>query len=169
LKEAGKVLARLAEQFDNIDWVLGNHEGRTLRVFETALTPNILLDLVHIPDGQRPKWRIAPYYYSILYSRESKYIVEHPKNAAKFSASKLASKYLANIIMGHSHHLNFTYDPSGKYYAIECGTCVDENRLAYVSQRHNISPAHCLGAVIVKDGYPHLLNKNTPWELLRRI
>jgi len=169
LAEAGKVLRRLADQFDAIDWDMGNHCGRLLRTMETALSPNILLDLVAIPDNQRAKWRTAPYYFQILISGGEQFQVEHPKNASKFSASRLCAKYNSSVIMTHSHQLNYTLDVSGKYYAIEAGCMVEESRLAYCAQRHNTSPQHSLGAVIVKDGFPYLLHPRIDWGKMKNL
>jgi hypothetical protein len=167
LAEAGKVLRRLADQFDAIDWSCGNHEGRLLRTMETALSPTMLLDLVAIPDTQRPRWRVAPFYFSYLRSSKELFQVEHPKNTAKYSAWKLAGKYLCHVIMTHSHQLNFTFDASGQFYAIEAGCCCDETRFAYVAQRHNTAAQHALGAVIVRDGIPWLLHARSPFDKLR--
>ena len=161
---ARRELRRLAEQFDKVDMILGNHCGRLLRSLQTALDPGELLRLLEAGD----KWRIAPYYFEYLDTIQGRYQIEHPKNSAKFSASKLASKYLCHILQAHGHQLNFTFDPSGKYYAIEMGCCVDEMRLCYVAQRHNTSPTHILGAVIVKKGYPYLLHQYTNWEHLKK-
>ena len=169
LAEAGKVLRRLADQFDAIDYSMGNHEGRALRTMETALSPKILLDLVAIPDGQRARWRCAPYYFSILISSGEKFQVEHPRNTAKFSVSKLCAKFQSHVLMSHGHQLSFAFDASGKFYAIEMGHCCDEMRLPYASQRHNVSPQHVLGAVIVKDGVPWLLHARSPFKQLAML
>ena len=160
---ARRELRRLTELFDRVDFVLGNHEGRLLRALQTTLDPQEVKRLLEGGD----KWRIAEYYFSYLDTVQGRYQIEHPKTASKFSASRLASKHLCHILMGHSHQLNFTFDPSGTYYAIEMGCMVDENRLAYVAQRHNTSPTHRLGAVIVRDGYPWLLHENIDWERMR--
>jgi hypothetical protein len=164
---ARKEIKRLSEQFEHIDFVMGNHEGRFLRTIATALSPNELTRLLEV--NKSPKWRIAPYYFSILWSGGEKYQIEHPRNTAKFSASRLASKYQCHIIMGHSHQLNFTFDNSGQFYAIETGHCVDEDRLPYASQRHNTASAHVLGASIVRGGVPWLLHKRTDWKALARL
>lgn len=160
-------LRRLAQNFDKIDLVLGNHEGRLLRAMEAAVSPNTLLNLMGIQDGD-PKWRSSPYYFSVLHSGGEKFQIEHPRNTAKGSSWKLASKFNCHIIQGHSHQLNFQFDPSGKYYAIECGHVVDEDKLPYASQRHTTAHAHVLGAVIVRDGFPYLLTERTDWEKLAR-
>lgn len=163
---ARKEIKRLSQQFEHIDAVMGNHEGRFLRTIATAISPEELTRLLEV--GDSPKWRIAPYYFSILISGGEKFQVEHPRNTAKFSASRLAGKYQCHIIMGHSHQLNFTFDPSGQYYAIETGHCVDEERLPYAAQRHTTAAAHVLGASIVRGGVPWLLHKRTDWRALSR-
>jgi hypothetical protein len=162
---ASRELKKLSELFDKIDFVLGNHCGRLLRAMQTAINPKLILKMLEAGD----KWRIAEYYFSKLETVNGTFIIEHPKNSGKFSASRLCSKYMAHVLMGHSHQLNYTFDPSGKFYAVEMGCCVDEQRLPYASQRHNTSPMHVLGAVIVLDGYPYLLHEGTDWERMRRI
>lgn len=162
---ATRELKKLAEMFDKIDFVLGNHCGRLLRAMQTALDPNIILKMLELGD----KWRIAEYYFSKLNTVNGTFIIEHPKNSGKFSASRLCSKYGAHVLMAHSHQLNYTFDPSGKFYAIEMGMCVDEDRLPYCAQRHNTSPMHVLGAVLVREGYPYLLHPGVPWERMKKL
>jgi hypothetical protein len=166
LNVARKELQTIDKLFDRVDFVIGNHEGRLLRALQTTLNPSELLRLLDI---KNPKWRIAPFYYSKLETERGTYRIEHPKNSGKFSASRLASKYLAHILMAHSHQLNFTYDPSGTFYAIEMGCGVDETRLAYVGQRSNASPTHMLGAVIVRKGIPWLLHNGVDWDALKSV
>uniref|UniRef100_A0A6H1ZB55 Calcineurin-like phosphoesterase domain-containing protein n=1 Tax=viral metagenome TaxID=1070528 RepID=A0A6H1ZB55_9ZZZZ len=162
---ARRALKALAVQFDRIDYVIGNHDSRLLNTLQTALDPEELLRLLTTDR----RWRIAPFYYSILHSGGNTFQIEHPRNTAKYSAWKLVAKFGCSIIMAHNHHLNFTFDLSGRYYAIECGVCCDESRMPYVAQRHNISPQHILGAVIVRNGYPHLLHKYTQWSEMEKM
>ena len=162
---ARKELKRLEKQFDKIDFVLGNHCGRLLRAMQTAVDPAELSRLLELGG----KWRIAPYYFQYLDTVNGRFLITHPKNSGKFSASKLCSKYQSHVLMAHSHQLNFTFDPSGKFFAVEMGCAVDENRLPYASQRQNISPAHSLGAVIVRNGFPYLLFPGVWWDGLKKI
>lgn len=168
LKIARQGLSAFESIFKRIDFIIGNHEGRLLRTMQTVLSPNDLMRLLGINEGN-PIWRIAPYYYSILISGGEKFSIEHPKNSRKYSASQLCSKYLSHIIMGHSHQFNVTFDVSGHFYALEIGHGVDETRLPYASQRHNPSPAHILGACIVRDGIPWPLHKLTDFNTLAKI
>jgi hypothetical protein len=157
---ARRELRRLAEQFDRIDFVLGNHCGRLLRAMNTAMEPQELLRLLECGD----KWRIAPYYFSYLDTPQGRYQIEHPKSAASTTAAVLAAKFGCHVLMGHSHHFSITTDVSGRYFAAEIGCCVDEARLPYAAQRHTRAAAHSLGAAIVRDGYPTILTQFTDWE-----
>jgi hypothetical protein len=165
LNVARRELRRILQLFDRVDMILGNHCGRLLTALEVAIDPTELLRLLET--GER--MRIAPYYFMYLDTIGGRYVIEHPKNAGKFSAGKLCSKYKAHVLMAHSHQLNFTLDVSGTYYAVEIGCCVSEDKLPYASQRHNIAPAHSLGAVIVRRGYPYLLHPGIPWEEYKRM
>lgn len=162
---ARRELRRLAERFDKVDCILGNHEGRFLRALQTAIDPQELLRLLETGDN----WRIAPYYYEYLDTVCGRYMIEHPKGYAESTAQSLAAKFNCHVIMGHSHQLDFSWDISGKYYAIQAGCCVDEARLPYASQRHTTRRQHKSGAVIVRNGYPWLLHQDTDWEAMRRL
>jgi hypothetical protein len=165
LAVARKELHRIAGLFDSVHIILGNHEGRLLRSLQTAINPDEILRLLVLDE----KWKIATFYYSYLETKAGRFQIEHPKNSGKFSASKLASKYGCHILMGHSHQLNYTFDVSGRFYAIEMGCCVDEERLPYAAQRHNVSPTHALGAVIVRGGIPYLLHTRVDWERMGKM
>lgn len=162
---ARRCLVRLGEQFDQIDYVLGNHDGRFLSALHSPLFANQLLQFIGI---EEPKWRIAPYYYSVLHTDKGDWRIEHPRGASKSTPYSLASKYLCNVAQGHSHRLSMEWDKSGNWYAIHMGCCVDENRLPYASQRSNASDAHKLGAMIIRDGYPYLLHDGVDWKWMRK-
>lgn len=160
---ARRELRKMEQQFDKIDFIIGNHEGRLLRALQTTLDTQELKRLLECGD----KWRIAPYYFSYLMSGGEKWLIDHPKSAATSTAAVLAAKYHCSVLMGHSHHFSITTDVSGNYFAAEIGCCVDEARLPYASQRHTRAPAHSLGAAIVRNGYPTILTRFTDWERLQ--
>lgn len=166
LRAARKCVSAMAGCFENIDFVLGNHDGRFLRTIGSSMFPEELLRLV---DQNNPKWRVAPYYYSYLETEGGRYQIEHPKTWAKSSATKLAAKYQCHILQAHSHKWIFDLDPSGSFYAIQMGCIVDEMRLPYAAQRHGTADPHMLGAVIVRDGFPYLLSDRTPWERFKKM
>lgn len=164
LTVARKAVKALSECFRNIDMILGNHEGRLLRQLHSPLFP---AEITRLIDAKN--WRVEPFYYSYLKSNGVNWVVDHPKNYTPIAAEKLASKYQSNVIMGHSHILRFSFDTSGNYYAITTGCCADETRLPYAAQRHSTSPAHALGATIVRDGYPYLIHKGIDWKRMETM
>lgn len=166
MHHARKTLAALNGCFDLLTWVLGNHEGRLLRAIESPVMPSELLNLMKLDEG---KWKIAPYYFCMLETARGTYRIEHPKTAAKYAAEKLASKYHANILAGHSHLLRMDFDASGKFHACHIGHCVDETRLAYAGQRSTGRDAHKLGAAIVRDGYLWVLHEHIDWDKLSKL
>lgn len=161
-----EVLRILKRQFTNVYNVLGNHEDRLLRKLEGVLSSGDLMSFVLGPDHGI---FTDAYYWCELYSAGQKYLIEHPRGAGAQDAIKLASKYRCSVIMGHSHAWSINRDISGAYWAIQTGCCADEQRMAYVTARHNTRPVHCLGATIVKNGYPYVLGEFSPWDDLARI
>ena len=167
LRAARKCVKAMADCFENIDFVLGNHDGRFLRTIGSSMFPDELLRLVD--QSSNPKWRVAPYYFSVLQTEAGKYQIEHPKSYANSSPVKLATKYQCHILQAHSHKWMFNLDPSGTFYALHMGCIVDEMRLPYAAQRHGTADAHLQGAVIVRNGYPYLLGDRTPWEQFKKM
>lgn len=166
LSVARSNLRVLSELFDRVDFILGNHEGRLLSALSSPMFPSDLLVLLKLDE---PKWRIAPYYFSILISGGREFQIEHPKSAARTTARKLANAYQRSILMAHSHNLMMDWDDGKKHYALHIGHTVDELRLPYAAQRHSNRDIHALGAVIVRDGYPLLLHEGCPWELYKKM
>ena len=165
LAEARKVVRIMTEIFDEVDFILGNHDDRFLRAIKSPMFPSEILRLVEAGD----KWRVKPYYYSKLISGDETFQIEHPKTWAKSSPYKLAAKFQCHILQAHSHKWGIDLDISGSYWAIHMGCIVDEWRLPYAVQRHNTADAHALGAVIVRDGYPYLLSERTPWNDYKKM
>lgn len=166
MKEARRMFKTLS-QFKSIFVALGNHDDRYLRALDQAMSPNELLHQLDVHED--PRWKIAPYYFTILHTAQGDYRITHPRGAGAKTAIDLATQFHQHIIMGHSHRWNISRDPSAKYWAIQTGHCVDEKRLAYVQQRDAKRDAHMNGATIIRDGYPFVLHMDSPWDLLRRM
>ena len=161
IKISRSMLRRIGDTFQDVVFVIGNHEGRLLRTMNSPLFSKFLIQFIGVDN---PVFRIAPYYYSLIETIKGTFRVVHPKGAAKSTSTQLASKFQQHILMAHSHRWAHQYDISGQFHAIQMGCCVDESRLAYVGQRDNTSDKHKLGAVIVRDGFPYLLGEETPFE-----
>ena len=166
LAESRKVF-RSFESFKEIYVALGNHDDRYLRALDSALSPK---ELLHQIDRHHDKrWKIAPYYFTLIETDAGLFRAEHPRGAGRNTAIDLAVQHHAHIVMGHSHRWSVNRDPSGKYWAVQTGHCVDEMRLAYVQQRSAKRDAHVNGATIIRDGYPFVLCPESPFEMLKRM
>lgn len=154
-------------QFGQIYCAIGNHDDRLLRRLDAPLGVDELLRQMGVQDDGR--WHIRPYYHIILRTEAGEYRITHPRNAGRTAAQDLAVQFHQHVIMGHSHRWSINRDPSGKYWAIQTGHCVDETRLAYVMQRDAKRDAHVLGATIVRGGYPFVLCPESPFEVLKRM
>jgi hypothetical protein len=157
-----KVITEL-NVFKNRYHIMGNHEGRLLRLIESSMEADNLKDMFKM-DG----WNMSEYYFAEVLCKE-KYKIAHPKPFGKTAATEMASKYLCHYIMGHSHDWSVRKDRSGTFWAIQMGHCADEKKFAYESQRDRTYWAHSHGAVIIRDGYPFLLGEETPWSLMKRM
>jgi hypothetical protein len=166
LKESRQVF-RSFDSFKEVYVELGNHDDRYLRALDQALSPKELLHQIDRDKDER--WKIAPFYYGFIETEKGTFRVTHPRGAGQKTAIDLAVQYHQHVIMGHSHRWAVNRDPSGDYWAIQQGCCVDENRLAYVKQRDAKRDAHLLGATIIRGGYPFVLSPESPWELLKRM
>jgi hypothetical protein len=166
LKDSRRVF-RSFGSFKNVYVELGNHDDRYLRTLQQALSPKELLHQIDKDKDER--WHIAPYYYGFIDTEKGRFRVSHPRGAGQKAAVDLAVQYHQHVIMGHSHRWNISRDPSGDYWAIQTGHCVDEDRLAYVGQRDAKRDAHVLGATIIRGGYPFVLSPESPWQMLRRM
>jgi hypothetical protein len=166
MNAARKVFASF-NSFKHILVAIGNHDDRFMRALSVGMKPIELL--VQIEVSKDPRWEIAQYYYTELKTDRGLYRIEHPRSCAQKAAIDLAVQYHCHIIMGHSHRWAVNLDPSAKYWAIQQGHAVDEERLAYVMQRSAKRDAHRLGATIVRDGYPWVLNTDSPFETMKRM
>ena len=166
LEVTRKQLNVIGGMFDQVDIVIGNHDGRLLRMLNSATFADDFRRFIGATD---PKWRIAPYYFSYVVSDGVPFQIEHPKNSAKYSAQALADKFQCHILMAHSHRVSMVPSRSGHWMGWQIGCCVDERRLPYASQRHNTGDAHALGAAIIRGGYATVLTEHwTDWARLMK-
>jgi len=163
---ASRVLYNISTAFDDVVYVMGNHDGRFLSALNSPLFASQLKSFIM---GDNPKYRVAPYYYSTLHTEKGDYSIEHPTMSSEKAAVQIATQKQMHVLMGHSHRYSRLRDPSGKLWCIQMGMVVDESRLAYVGQRTRSREKHSIGATIVRGGYPYDLNPDIPWELWKRL
>ena len=161
-----KTMAILPQIFKLIHWDLGNHEGRFLRTINQTMLPNEMLKWLNLDEDV---YKIAPYYFSFLDTEEGRWRLSHPSSTAKYAHVKMADKYDSHFAMCHSHSWVLGRSTSGSKWAIQMGHCVDERRLPYAAQRDNPRDEHCLGALIIREGYPYLLSPETKWDRMKKM
>ena len=167
MKEAKKVF-KAFEMFADKWVILGNHDDRYVRALERAVKPRELLTQMGIGE-QDESWKIAPYYHMGIDTSKGLYRITHPRGAGKNQAEVLAVQYHCHVIMGHSHRFLKGRDPSGDYWAIQAGHCVDETRLNYVMARDAKRDAHMPACILIRDGFPFDLCLDTPWDIMKRM
>jgi len=164
IRHAAAGIEALLSNFQTIDLILGNHEGRFLRALDNVLSPGLLLKFLGIS-----KIRSAPYYFMTVVSNGEPFQIEHPKTTARGAPGVLADRFQAHILMAHSHKIGMTPSRSGEWQGWHIGCCVDERKLAYAAQRHSAGDPHKLGAAIVRNGYVYPLFEGwTDWEWMGR-
>jgi hypothetical protein len=166
LAESRIVLRQLAAAFQRVLWFTGNHESRVVRKIEKALTGAEISTLF---GAGGDKWTFSGYYYALVHSGGTQYRVTHPKNSGKGSSKKLAGKYQSHVVMLHNHALSLQADPSGRYLGIEPGMCADLERIDYSAQRDSTGDMPINGALIIRGGYPYLLNPFTDFDFLGQL
>lgn len=151
--------------FQNITYIMGNHEKRKLLKQEFGESADELLRFI----GAGENWKATPYYWCKVVSGNKTWRIEHPVGAGPNTARDLAVQYHCHIAMGHSHRWSLQRDPSGDFYALQMGHCVDERKLAYVMRRSAKRDAHALGALIIRNGFPLLLSDDFPFSAMMGI
>lgn len=164
MKSVRKTAKDFGGAFETIYYIMGNHEHRKIRLQGFTEGVSDLKRFFELGDN----WKISPYYYMFL-DGTIRSRIEHPNGASARYAIDIAIQQHQHVFMGHSHRLARQKDPSGDFWAIQMGHCVDEKRLQYVMQRTVKRDAHCLGAVLYYDGYPFLLEQESPLGLMRKM
>lgn len=166
INESRSALTALQIEFEEILWMMGNHEQRVIRSLEKVIPSVQLASLFGADD---PIWKVSSYYWALLKSGGEEYQIEHPNTIRKGASKTLAAKYHKHIIMGHNHQFIIQKDVSGMYWAIEPGMCCDELKMDYATKRHNVRDAHIPGAVMVVNGKPYMLNDSmTDWDVMMK-
>lgn len=168
LGDAEELLGAMAEWFDRMIILLGNHENR---LYSGSLLKQIGQDRL-----QR-MWNVVP--EKMEFSKWPKMVVNdewritHPGGAwisGLQQARRLAAIHEQHILMGHAHCQMRGQGWSSNRLVADIGGMFDEQKIEYVSVGPDSTrPAWLPGFVIVDDGKAHLFNLPwTDWEFYRR-
>jgi len=150
-------MARLAEWFDEMVLVLGNHEHRILRRNNGNVSASML---GHVLNASAGKLHVSPYAYAVIESGGQVWRATHQRNYSRITgrvADQLAQKYQCNILSFHQHHVGVLRDTWNKYTIVDGGGLHDETKLAYASLVDSTLPRMARGFVLLIDGVAHLV------------
>jgi len=155
----------LGQTFRRVVLAPGNHDVRIIRRLEHSVNEDDWVDMLRewfVDLGNR--LTITPYHWFLVQSGDRTFRVTHPKNSNRIPTSvavRLCHKYRQSIISGHSHVTGIRRDESGGDWCIDAGMCADETRMRYMMMEDSTRPATNLGAVLIIDGTPILLEEDT--------
>lgn len=143
--------------FRRIFIVSGNHDRRIAASTNGQVWMGMFLNDI---EGVE----FSEYSFMEMHSCAGKWIINHPKNYSKIplsTARELASIYHSHILCGHNHHLAQGLDKSGLFHVVDGGCCRDPLRTAYRSYNIATYPHWSQGFVVIKDGRPVIISKDT--------
>ena len=157
IKIARQILQGFLKFFNQVFIIPGNHENRIDRLTDGAINfGHFISDIENVI--------YSPYNFIDLKTSNGIFAVTHGKSYSRIplaTARKLSGVYQKHIVVGHSHHLGMTFDPSGKYYLIDSGCCRDIVKTQYKSMSMSTFPQWVPGFVVIKRGIPLLFSKPT--------
>lgn len=135
--------------FEEVYWLMGNHEERLARALSWQLSPSEAIENNFVSNKERV--HVTGYHWCLVYDQLQ---VEHPQNVSVMPgsvAAKLAVKYRKDIAAFHGHKFGVVQDISGRNVAMDIGPCADPAKLAYISAVHSTAhPVPLQGALLVK-------------------
>lgn len=145
LSIAKTTMRYLEETYDNIVWLLGNHERRLSHTTKYGLAASNMLFLLECPVN---KYTINGKSYCYLDDIR----ITHPKSYTqnKLSvASRLANKFNCHILQAHGHFLSAGYSVGG-YVIGDTGGMFDRHRVGYLDEADSTHPIWNNGFFIYK-------------------
>jgi len=151
LDYAREIIEEIKEHF-SIQVILGNHDERLSKLVGREIRTEQLLS----------RWldvEVHRYHQAYI---GSTWMVSHPQNYSKAPAQPalaLATKYEMNVAVAHTHQFSIARTLSGKWWAVEIGTCMNSELVEYLHRNLSTHPRHQNGALIIeKDERPVFLH-----------
>jgi len=163
-----KLLDYLAEWFDFILVLMGNHEERLYkRKLDKYIDWERLTRMLHQHEN---KIKFSKYGYCVL---NDAWRITHPKNYSQIKtrvANRIALKHRQNVLNFHGHALSVASDDSGHQVIADGGGLFDEKKIEYRMIKDSTYPAWATGFwVITKENELHSFNDLfTPWKFYEK-
>ena len=147
-----KVLRKLSDWFDEIIYILGNHEARFSKAVSNEWSFGIIMKSLEIPTLKfKDDYKI--YVDNIR--------VSHPKSYSQTKlsvASRLCDKFNCDVVAFHGHFASIGFSRGG-YRCVDGGNCADVERIEYMNLADTTHPIWNQAYVVYKDGQLYLRAK----------
>lgn len=170
LEAAAAALDYLLDTFDEIDYLMGNHEARFYKALNGFLLGKQFGRLI-TKGIERGRLRVSKATQGVVVAGGRGWRVTHQRNYSRnkgIVANRLAQKHQTDAMTFHEHHAAVLRDEFNRYTLINCPSMVDYEKLAYVMQFDSTSPVMCNGfGFIDEDGTGHILTpyaSMTSWK-----
>lgn len=166
-QDTKEMLESLADWFDDILCLKGNHENRLhSRKLEQQFSWETLTAVVNpVPK----KIKFSKWTWCII---NDKWRATHPNRrwiTPGGLSRRLAEKHQMNVILAHSHAMSETYSIGGHHIALDSGGMFQPELMGYAVVEDNPAPAWTPGFFIIDDDTVHGFNqRSTDWEFYRR-
>lgn len=152
----GKIMRMAAEAGFKQTYSQGNHETRVFR--NTPLSMQDLGSMMGLSDLM-DSGMIDVTDSTRVWARVGNWFIVHPAQYGSFPgvvASKLATRFQANVIVAHEHHWQMTTDETGQFIAINTGGLFDPRLHKYIQNNVTAHRAWQRGFVILHSGKAQL-------------
>lgn len=151
--------------FDEIYWILGNHERRVGKRTKGAVAPAHLLAML----TANARMQVSRWGHCVVKTPVGNWRVTHGSEYsvnALTVASELAHKYQQHIISHHEHHFGISYSRYKQYVIINNGGLFNQDDMSYVVLDDNKRPRMANGFTLIRRGFPTLFGRSpfTDWD-----
>lgn len=154
LDTARKLLAYYAEWFDEIWYIMGNHDDWFFENADGNVSVHDMYNLLR-GDELQGKLILSPYDRATLNSSGELWTLPHQADVSTFSlkiGEQLAWKYQTNVIVPHQHNHAIGYDRYGRYIIADIGGLHDQNKMSYMQLKTSTRPEFDKSFAVVVDG-----------------
>lgn len=158
LSSARRFMDTYLKVFDEIYWILGNHDRRVQKGTKLAIEP---ADLLRMISGD-PRIKVSWWGHAVVETKRGEWRISH---GSEYSINQLvvadqfAQKYRQNIILHHQHHLAVGWSRFKDFVVVDNGGLFDETAMAYVNLDDSKKPRMTGGFTMLKNGTPYLFGR----------
>lgn len=155
-EQAFTQVEKLYGLFDDVEWLIGNHDALTERQAQEVGLPKASLRN-YLEIWQIPKWRVIPRFGNIMIDGVQYRHGDSGKGGGVCPAFSQAQAEFCSVVQGHYHAAGgvvFGANNKAKYFGAQTGCGINIKAAAFEYQ-WKFSKRPVLGALVVIDGHPY--------------